>query len=211
MLTQILRDIVTAIESLNSANKNLYVADREIAGKLGIAIQQVRDYLDLLQEKGYVDLAKTFGGYSANTTARARLALQDPDVLSPDTLQTSIVLSGDFHNSILNIDSTLTNLSQSIDLRNADPTATREIKELIEKLNDVLKQVPSENIEDAEAVAQAAESLIDAATKQKPNKVTVEITKEGLLKAARNIALVMPTVRAIATQLVELIQKLVSK
>jgi len=211
MLTQVLRDILAAIESLNSTEKNRYVADHEIAERLGMAVEQVKDYLDLLQERDYVILAKTFGGYSAITTPRARLALQDPDVLSTDTPRAPIVLSGDFRNSILNIDSTLTNLSQIIDLRNADPTATQEIKQLIEQLNDALKQVPPEKVEDAEAVAYAAEVLIDAATKQKPNKVTVEISKEGLQKAAQNIASVTPIVLAIATQIVATIQKFLPK
>lgn len=118
------------------------------------------------------------------------------------------VMSGDFRGSILNVDSTLTRLSQSIDNRNADPATATEIKQLIELLNDALKQAPPENTEDAEAVAQAAEALIDAATKPKPNKITVEILQEGLQKAAQNIASVMPTVLGIATQVVTAIQKL---
>ena len=208
MLTQVLRDILVTVESLNSTNKNRAVADHEIDARLTLTVQQVRDYFDLLEERGYINQAKTFNGSSALITSRGRLALQDPNVLMTDTAKTSVVLSGDIHNSILNIDLTLTNLSQSIDNRNADPAAANEIKQLIEQLNEVLKQVPPENVEDAEAVAQAAEALVNAATKQKPNKVMVEISKEGLQKAAQNIASVMPTVLVIATQIAAAIQKL---
>lgn len=208
MLTKVLRDILVTIEELNGKEKNRYIDDQEIANKLGLPIQKVRDFLEHLGESGYVKLINTFGGSSALTTPRARIELQDPKVLSPDTSQATIVLSGVFQNSILNIDSTLTSLNQTINNRNADPMVILELEQLVQQLNNDLKQVSPDYVDDAEAVAQAAKDYVNSATKQKPNKLTMEISKEGLLKAAKNIARVMPTVLEIATQIITVIQKL---
>lgn len=114
------------------------------------------------------------------------------------------VFSGDFRGAILNYKSTLDNVSQMI---KTAPTVTQENKEellkLMEQLIQELQKVPSANAEDAAAVAESAETLIGAATKEKANKTSVKITAEGLKAAAENIAKVMPTVLSISTQIIK--------
>ena len=68
--------------------------------------------------------------------------------------------------------------------------------------------MPQEKADDAEAVADAAKALVDAANKAKPNKATLQITADGLKKAAENIAAVMPVVTGIAAQIVGAVFKL---
>jgi ElaB/YqjD/DUF883 family membrane-anchored ribosome-binding protein len=119
------------------------------------------------------------------------------------------IMSGDFRGAILNIDSTLTNLSQNIGkLPGADADVKDELKQLIDQLRQALEEASSEQAEEAEAVVWAAETLIEAKSAEKPNRVKIEITKEGLKKAAENIASVMPTVLTIAEKIVSAIDRL---
>jgi hypothetical protein len=118
-------------------------------------------------------------------------------------------MSGDFRGAILNIKSTLSNVSQTVGaLPNADQSAKDELMRLIEQLNQALQQAPADKVEEAEAVAKSAELLVQTATAEKPNKTMVQITGEGLKQAARNIAEVMPTVLTIAAQIVAAVVKL---
>lgn len=119
-------------------------------------------------------------------------------------------MSGDFRGAILNIKSILIDVSQNIDgIPNADPSTKDELKQLIDQLNEVLQQVPPEKEEEAEAVAESAKLLVEAAAKEKPNKAMVQVSAEGLKMAAKNIAEVMPTVLVIAAKIVTTITELV--
>lgn len=112
-------------------------------------------------------------------------------------------MSGDFRGAILNIKSTLTNVQQSVgDIPGGDEQAKEELRSLIGDLNDTLQRAPAEVEEEAIAVAQTAETLVEQAKSEKPNKTMLTITGEGLKQAAQNLAEVMPTVVTIATQIV---------
>ena len=119
-------------------------------------------------------------------------------------------MSGDFRGAILNIKSTLDNVSQSVGaLPNADQTVKDELRALIDQLNETLQQAPEGKDEAAVAVAQSAEMLVKTATEEKPNKAMVQITGEGLKQAAQNLADVMPNVLTIATSIVTTVAKLI--
>jgi methyl-accepting chemotaxis protein len=121
-----------------------------------------------------------------------------------------INLSGDFRGSIINIKSTLTNVQQSVgEIRTTDVDARKELEKLIGQLSDALQKVPEKDQEHAEAVAETAKALVDTAKAEKPNKTMVQITAEGLKQAAQNLAGVMPTVAAIAGQIVLTVVKLI--
>jgi hypothetical protein len=112
-------------------------------------------------------------------------------------------LSGDFRGAILNIESTLKNVQQSIGAMHTEDTAAKEeLQALIAQLGETLKEAPPEKSEEAEAVAEAAKSLVEKAAAEKPNQTSIKITGEGLKQAAENLAGVMPTVLAIATQII---------
>jgi len=118
------------------------------------------------------------------------------------------ILHGDFRGSVININSTLIKSSQTIQNKsNFDEEIKKELTQLLEELNQVLSQVPSDKINEAEAVAWAAESLVEAKVSDKPNPVKIEITKESLQKAATNLASIMPTVINIAEKIITTIQK----
>ena len=118
-------------------------------------------------------------------------------------------LSGDFRGAIVNIKSTLREVQQSVgDIRTQDSAAQADLKALIQQLSQALEKAPPQQEEAAQAVAQTAQSLVQQAAVEKPNKTMLRITGEGLKQAAQNLADVMPTVLTIATQIVATITRL---
>jgi|GEM_PF-3954494 len=70
--------VLDAINHLSESNSGRYIDDTEIAQDLALGIQDVRDYIDLLEEKGEVKTANHRDGSSALLTAKGRKALKDP-------------------------------------------------------------------------------------------------------------------------------------
>lgn len=135
-------------------------------------------------------------------------ALTAPDQPTPYFPPAVNILSGDFSGAIVNVDSVLTNLRQSVGAASAMDAAIREeLSGLIDQLNQALEEISPDNAQEAEAVAWAAEQLVEAAIKDNPNRFKIEITREGLMKAAKNIAAVMPIVLSIAEEIVATIQR----
>jgi len=118
-------------------------------------------------------------------------------------------MSGDFRGAILNIKSTLTNVSQKIDgIPNADRSTKNELNSLIVQLNEVLQQTPQEKADEAQAVAESTKLLVEQASAKKPNKTMLQIAGEGLKRAAESIADALPSALSIATQIVTIIANL---
>lgn len=120
-----------------------------------------------------------------------------------------INLSGNVQDSIINIKSKLSHTLQQVNsIPNADQDDRAKLKQLLEQLIDRLEQTPSEHASDAEAVAETAKELVERASRKKPNKTLVQISAEGLKKAAENIQTVLPSVLPIAMEIVAFIKKL---
>ncbi len=114
-----------------------------------------------------------------------------------------IRITGNYSNVILNIKSTLTNVQQSVGAMPAvDDTARQEVQHLLEQLSKELEQIPASLQAEAEAVAASVQVLVDTAKSEQPNKPMLQITAEGLKKAAANLAGVAPMVVSIAGQVV---------
>jgi hypothetical protein len=121
-----------------------------------------------------------------------------------------IELTGDFRGSIVNIKSTLENVTQSVgEIRGGDEDARKELQKLVQQLSKELQKAPANKKEQVEAVAETAKALVDQAKGEKPNKTMLQITGEGLKQAAKNVGDVMPAVISIAAQIVMAIGKLV--
>jgi len=120
----------------------------------------------------------------------------------------SIALSGDFRGSAVNVAAQLSNVQQTIGaLPHADAAAKAELTGLLEELKQALAQLPAQKQEEAEAVATAAAELIEKAAAPQPNRTSIQISGEGLKQAAQNLAAVMPTVVAIAAQIVTAVSR----
>lgn len=119
-------------------------------------------------------------------------------------------LSGDFRGAILNIESTLENVQQTVgQMQAGDEESRRELQQLIAQLSKELTvAVPAEKKEQVEAVAVTAKALVEQAKEAKPNRTMLQITGEGLKQAAQNVVDVLPTVLSIATQIVLAVGKM---
>ncbi len=90
-----------------------------------------------------------------------------------------------------------------------DDSTKAELQNLIQQLNQVLQQIPQGRQAEAEKVAKMATRLMEDASEEKPDKDMLEISSEGLKKAARNITDVMPDVLSIATKIAGLVAAIV--
>jgi hypothetical protein len=87
-------------------------------------------------------------------------------------------------------------VGQTIGSSAADDNVTKtQLIGLHEQLKGVLKNLPSERREEAAAVTDAADVLVNTAMKDKPNKNSIRISARGLLDAAKGVADVLPVVR----------------
>lgn len=110
--------------------------------------------------------------------------------------------------SIVNIQSTLENVSQVIhNAPQLDNNFKAELTNLIEQLTAALTEVPDEHAEDVEAIAVEAGRLAEDVSRAKPNKRSIQISADGLKRAAQNLAANAPLVMSIAQSIVELVQK----
>ena len=120
-----------------------------------------------------------------------------------------IHISGNYSNMILNIKSTLTNVQQSIGAVPAvDDASRQQLQSLIGQLSKELEQIPASLKEEAQAVAASVQVLVDAAKSEQPNKPMLQITADGLKKAAANLAQVAPTVVSIAGEVVATVMRM---
>ena len=106
-------------------------------------------------------------------------------------------------NSLISVKSTMTNVQHSVgSIPTEDEAARQRLQGLIEELSQALQNIPESKKEQAEAVAASAQAFVETAKADKPNKTLLEISSEGLKKAAENLAEVAPTVLSIATQVI---------
>lgn len=112
-------------------------------------------------------------------------------------------------NNIVNVNSILTSVQQTIQENTfLDPSEREKLEQLLSNLEYELKNIPPENADEAEAVAETAKSLIEKATKEKPNKPLVQISADGLKKAAENIAVITPKVLVAAQAIIAFVMQL---
>lgn len=105
--------------------------------------------------------------------------------------------------SNVNIGSTLTNVTQQVGaIPQAGADDKAELEQLIQQLEAELKKLPAQHQEEAETVAELTQDMVEEAGKEKPKKSKLEITGEGLKKAAKNLAAVAPLVGEIAGKIV---------
>ncbi|MFQ5577523.1 MAG: hypothetical protein ACE5G8_11115 [Anaerolineae bacterium] len=105
--------------------------------------------------------------------------------------------------SNVNIGSTLTNVTQQVGaLAQAGPDDKAELEALLKQLEAALKELPAGKQEEAELVAEYTQELVAEAGKETPKKTRLQISGQGLKKAAETLLDVAPLVGEIAGKIV---------
>ncbi len=206
---QQLQRVIGVIARQQQANRNQFTSDTVIADELGMDIDEVRAYMDELHALGLTMEANTRGGHASMLKGKGILAAKDPSYFQPAS-NTTINYSGDFKGAILNVNSTLSSVTQTIGAsQSLSEPDKHELSALVQELLTSLQHMPTDKADDAEAVAESAKDLVEAVSKDKPNKTRVLVTAEGLKQAAQNIASVSTTLMPVVLQIVEVASRVV--
>ena len=168
-------------------------------------------YMEVAQELGdnnFVrgDYAEGNPFFKISMTPEGRKVVRN-NFHSPNLSQSSLQIVGS--NNIVNISSTLNSVNQFVQANSyVELSSKQELEKLLRELETALKEVPNENADDAEAVASMAKNLIESATREKPNKPLVQISADGLKRAAENIAAIAPKVLLTAQAVIVFIKAL---
>lgn len=199
---QMLFLMLKTMTELGNEASGSYVTENKLVENLGWSEQDVRDYMDLLAERGLTTPANSAQHHCAAVSAQGRMTLRDPQFHASGYRPPVIVQGNDNAKIIVNANSTLHSVNQSI---TSSSYISEETVRLVEQLEDALKTVPPKHAEDVEAIAETAKTLIDHANKENPNRPLINVSAEGL-KQARNLAVVAPTVTTIALKLIEILK-----
>lgn len=199
--------VMSAMNQLatGSGGGGAYSNDTAIAKATGFSLQDVQDYMDILADSHLTSPSNSATGRCAALSAHGRTRLRDSGY-NPSPSFGNIIVHGN-QGVVMNIGSTLQNVTQTIKHSPSLPQSQKEqLVALVEELKEQLSQVPGENAEDAEAVAETAKVLVENASKEKPNKSLLSISASGLKEAAKSLAAVAPTVFEVAMKIVALTQ-----
>ncbi len=114
------------------------------------------------------------------------------------------VMSGDFRGAILNIESRLDHVSQTLGAAgHAAADHRANIVGLVEELKRMLAAVGPEQMSDAETLARRVGSLVDEATAAHPDLETVSELGEIVRRAANKLTAAAPRVMTLVTAIIE--------
>ncbi|MCA9995126.1 MAG: hypothetical protein KDE56_05230 [Anaerolineales bacterium] len=205
-------------ESLDTGNKPALVESLIVhLGRTGrmpellALVREQRQHVDW-PDISQVDLETAVSAANKPTTTINQTFHGTTTVNQPqgDVTMGDTITIRDIVGSNVNIKSTLTNVSQTVGaMPNGTQSDKETLKSLIEQLSQELEKAPADKKEDAEAVADAAEAVVDAANKETPNQKSVTRFGDNLKQAAEDIKDVMPTVLQIALQVVATIGRIV--
>lgn len=119
---------------------------------------------------------------------------------------------GNIIDSNVNIASTLERANQTVESRKSiDESNKNQLINLVEQLKLELQRLSVSRKEDAEAIAEYARALIEAGSKEHTNKAMVQITADGLRKAAENIASISSPIFTIVTTIIKIINQVADR
>ena len=103
------------------------------------------------------------------------------------------------HDSVVNVNSTLTEVSQIIGKAPIDAQKRGELKDMVQQLERALAKVAADKGELAGAVADALKDTLEKVAQPQPNRKSIQISAKGMVEAAKGIADVLPIATKIAT------------
>ncbi len=101
---------------------------------------------------------------------------------------------GQIYGSMITIDSTLTNVKQTIgEIPSAGEKKKRQLIELVDQLLQELEQAPLENKQEVDAVARLTQELVQKVKEQQP-KPLIEMAIDNLTEAGAWVVDILPKV-----------------
>lgn len=120
------------------------------------------------------------------------------------------VLSGDFRGAMLNIESRLDNVTQTIGaMPNAAPDQKEQLAQLVSELKRVLGQIPPQQTADAETLVRRVAALAEEASAPQPDEEAVRELGEIVRRAAGKLAASVPTVMTLVASIIELVAAII--
>ena len=114
------------------------------------------------------------------------------------------VMSGDFRGAILNIESRLDHVTQTLGAAtHAAPDQRAKLASLVEELKGTLATLGPEQMPDAETLARRVGALVDEATATRPDPETVSELGEIVRRAAAKLSTAAPRVMTLAAAIIE--------
>lgn len=119
------------------------------------------------------------------------------------------VMSGDFRGAILNIESRLDNVTQSVGGSPAmQPNQREELERLMSDLKTALSRVPPEHVADAETLARRIDALAEEATANNPDQENITDLGDIARRAAGKLAGVVPGIVKVVAVIVEIVSSI---
>jgi len=116
------------------------------------------------------------------------------------------VMSGDFRGAVLNIESRLDGVSQSIGAApSMMPNQREELERLMADLKTALSRVPPEHMPAAETLARRIDALAEEATADQPDQETITDLGDIARRAAGKLADVVPGIARVVAVIVEIV------
>ncbi len=146
------------------------------------------------------------GFFAAPVSAGGDVQAGRKDVGGDEIKGSKYVMSGDFRGAVLNIESRLDNVTQTLGaLPNAAPDQRQELARLVGELKAALAQVPPEAVGDATNLTKRVEALAEEAAGDAPDPEYVRDLGESLRRAAGKL----PGIATLVAALVELVAAIV--
>jgi hypothetical protein len=121
-------------------------------------------------------------------------------------------MSGNFSGAILNIQSRLENVTQSIGaLPHGDNVQKADLFQLIAGLETELRKAPPDRAADAEAVAKRLDALVSEIQDDNPDQDMVSTWSDQLRKAAARLGDVLPPILSIAADIAALVGQIIPR
>lgn len=128
----------------------------------------------------------------------------NPVFSSTEVDMTKNITVSDIEGSIINVDSAFENVNQIIDtLDEGSREEKKELSRLIQDLKLQLGNLPPSNTDDLDKITKRLDAFLKEATDKNPDKEVIQVNGTSLIKAAKNLESVIPSVLAIAQSIVQ--------
>lgn len=115
------------------------------------------------------------------------------------------VMSGDFRGAMLNIESRLENVTQTIGASAVPPDKKDQLTTAVNDLKQALSRISADQVQDAEALTRRVAALADEAVATNPDRDALADMGEIVRRAAGKLAGSVPGVIALVSRIIELV------